>query len=312
MATRGQYDLSVVVGTFNRRKRLRSCIESIVQNASVPTRIYVTDAGSTDGTLEYLREIEADNIRVTLGGKKIGQAKAYNDIFADIQTPYTCWLSDDNIVVNGGLDTAVGILNAVPSIGMVGLKVKDVEGPFSAEPYIGGISETGVLNVNQGVLRTELLNRLGGFSEEFRDYGIDPDLTARVLYEGHDIVYTRDIAILHYRDWGKDETLRAQHDKQKTYKMLYRTKYLCAGQRVYPHPVIGYVASGVRRLLSMSARLIGSSTLDRMARDCYNIVLAKHISVLDPIRSYGKDYHLRQHCDRKTAEYYASRFRRAE
>src|SRR3990170_2494249 len=110
MAIRGQYVLSVVVGTLNRLDRLRCCIESIVQNTSVPTRVYVTDAGSTDGTAEYLRGIEADNIRVTLRGKKLGQAKAYNEIFADIRTPYTCWLSDDNIVVNGGLDKAVGIL----------------------------------------------------------------------------------------------------------------------------------------------------------------------------------------------------------
>jgi len=312
MAIRGQYVLSVVVGTLNRLDRLRCCIESIVQNTSVPTRVYVTDAGSTDGTAEYLRGIEADNIRVTLRGKKLGQAKAYNEIFADIRTPYTCWLSDDNIVVNGGLDKAVGILNAMPSVGMVGLKVKDVEGPFSAEPYIGGISETGVLNVNQGVLRTELLNGLGGFSEEFRDYGIDPDLTARVLYAGHDIVYTRVIAILHYRDWGKDEALCEQHDKQKKYKALYRMKYLYAGQRAYPHPVVAHLVRGVRRLLSISARLIGSTALDRMARDCYNIVLARHISVMDPIRCFGKDYHLRQHCDRKTADSYTSRFRQKE
>ena len=32
----------------------------------------------------------------------------------------------------------------------------------------------GVLNVNQGMPRTGVIQELGGFSERYRDYGIDP------------------------------------------------------------------------------------------------------------------------------------------
>src|SRR6185503_6770712 len=38
------------------------------------------------------------------------------------------------------------------------------------------------------------------FDEAFRDYGIDVDLTARVLVAGYQVVYIKMIAIHHYRD----------------------------------------------------------------------------------------------------------------
>ncbi len=305
MSLREAYVLSVVVGTLNRLDRLRECIESIVSDASIPIKIYVTDAGSTDGTIEYLSGIESDSIRVTLHQKKLGQAKAYNEIFAKITTPYVCWLSDDNVVVNQGLEKAVRILDANPLIGMVGLKVKDVQGPFAGEPYVGGMSEARILNVNQGVLRTELLQSLGGFSEDFMDYGIDPDLTARVLYAGHDIVYTKDVAVLHWRDWGESDALRAQMEKQERYKALYREKYFRDG--LYLSWFWFRFVGGIKRMLTKLSWLLGSTRAKHWARDWYNILLGRYISLFDPIRSIGKEFHLVQRCDRETIEYYASR-----
>jgi hypothetical protein len=171
--------LSVVVGTLDRLAQLRQCLDSIVSQTRTPVRVYVTDAGSTDGTIEYLRSIGAGWLVPILTGRRLGQARAYNDVFAQVATPYVCWLSDDNVVVDRGLDRAIAILEDEPAIGMVALKVRDMMGPFARSPYIGGISDVGILNVNQGVLRTRVLRAVGGFSETFRDYGIDPDLTAR-------------------------------------------------------------------------------------------------------------------------------------
>ena len=51
-----------------------------------------------------------------------------------------CWLSNDNIVQPGALDSAVGILRNYPKIGLVALMTKDVIGPFSDQPYIGALT----------------------------------------------------------------------------------------------------------------------------------------------------------------------------
>ena len=307
MSLQKAYVLSVVVGTLNRLDRLRECIESIVSDASIPIKIYVTDAGSTDGTIEYLSGIESDSINVTLHQKKLGQAKAYNEIFAKITTPYACWLSDDNVIVNQGFEKAVRILDSNPLIGMVGLKVKDIQGPFAGAPYVGGVSEARILNINQGVLRTKILQDLRGFREEFMDYGIDPDLSTRVLYAGHDIVYTKDVVVLHWRDWGESYALRAQMAKQERYKALYREKYLRDGSQGHLNWLLFRFVGGIKRMLTKLFWLLGIARGEHWARDWYNILLGRYISLFDPIRSIGKEFHLLQRCDRKTVEYYASR-----
>ncbi len=312
MSIEKDYVLSVVVGTLNRPDRLRECIESILSNTSIPVKIYVTDAGSTFDTIDYLRGIESDEIVVMLHTKKLGQAKAYNEIFSILDSPYVCWLSDDNVIVDHGLQKAVRILDGNPHIGMVGLKVRDVQGPFSTAPYIGGMSETGILNVNQGVLRTEILQRLGGFSEEFMDYGIDPDLTARVLYSGHDIVYTKDVAILHWRDWGESEVFRAQLAKQERYKALYREKYLRDGSQGCPSLFKIRIVGGIKYVLTKLSKLLGCAKAECWARDWYNIILGHYISLFDPIRCLSKEFHLLQHCDRETVEHYASLLRQGD
>lgn len=290
--------LAVVVGTYNRLDQLRRCIESIQRESRTPTVTYVADAGSTDGTEDYLRGIAGPGLVPVLAGRKLGQAKAYNDVFKTIAAPYAAWLSDDNEVVNGGLDQAVDILERDRRIGMVGLKVRDKEGPFVKAPYIGGISKAGILNVNQGVLPTSLLRDVGYFSEMFGFYGIDPDLTAKVLFSGRDVVYTREIAIHHYRNWPADKTtpewaaLQRHHDKSER---LYLAKYgsLTRFDAFFWLRRAGWKAfresMGPRFKLNSAERFAGL-----LPRDWHNTVAARHISLLDPWLTRGKPYHLRQ------------------
>jgi GT2 family glycosyltransferase len=290
--------LSVVIGTYNRLAQLRQCLESIVAETRSAVRIYVTDAGSTDGTIDYLRSMASNALVPILVGERLGQARAYNEVFARLDTPYACWLSDDNVVVNRGLDVAARILDEASHIGMVALKVQDKIGPFIEAPYIGGLSSLGILNVNQGMLRTTVLRQLGGFSERFRDYGIDPDLTARVLFSGHAIAYTRPIAIHHYREWSNDPAsaeYAQRREKQRVYQDLYQRKYgLCASTRINAQ-----TKSLIWRIVKKALGVSLHSTrpvLGLLARDWHNMFNGQYISLLDPLRCWRKPYYLVQYC----------------
>jgi GT2 family glycosyltransferase len=286
--------LSVVLGTYNRRDSLQRCVESIFAQTRTPCVVYVTDAGSTDGTTEYLTSIASDRLIPLLVGEKLGQARAYNDVFESVTTPYVVWLSDDNEIVNHGLDDGVQILDRCPDIGMVGIKVKDVEGPFVDAPYVGAVSSIGVLNVNQGMLRTTLLQELGGFSERFRDYGIDPDLTARVLFSGWQVAYTRRVGVHHYRDWS--DVPRPGQDllqRQRDYADLYAQKWGAFapadwrwGVRKRAWKLLQKVTA-VR--INSRRRLLG---LD--GRDLCNVLTSRYVSLLDPLQTRGRPYHLLQ------------------
>ena len=291
--------LSVVLGSYNRLEPLKRCLQSILRETRTQVAVYVTDAGSTDGTQDYLREVASEVIRPLLVGERLGQARAYNDVFRTLETPYVAWLSDDNEVVDGGLDRAVSVLDRRREVGMVALKTRDVQGPFLGSAYLGGVSETGVLNVNQGVLRTPVLRQVGYFSEAFGSYGIDPDLTAKVLYSGWDIVYTRKVALHHYRDWPTEpgtpehDTLKRVHERSLK---LYRDKYggMADGDEGWARKR-RFWAWFKKRLRGRYDENSLRPVLFGLWRDWNNAFLARHISPLDPWLSLGRDFHLRQH-----------------
>jgi GT2 family glycosyltransferase len=291
--------IAVVLGTLNRLDQLRRAIDSIVAQTSIPYVIYVTDAGSDDGTVDYLKSIACDRIVPILVGKRLGQATAYNQVFDMVRAPYVCWLSDDNEIVNECLTTAVGILDGDTRIGMVGLKVKDSVGPFANTPYIGGMSKFGILNVNQGVLPTAVMREVGGFSEAFRDYGIDPDLTAKVLLAGYDVVYTRSISILHYRNWETDasspEYARMQ-ERQRAYLDLYDKTYASHFGSDPLHFMRRVIWKALRTVLGVSLTS-ERKFLGLIARDWHNAIVGRFTKVLWEVRTRDTPYHLRQWSD---------------
>jgi GT2 family glycosyltransferase len=291
--------LSVVVGTFNRIDQIKRCIDSIVRETQSPYVIYVTDAGSTDGTVEYLNEIASDRIRPVLEGRRVGQAQAYNAVFDRIETPYVCWLSDDNEVVDHGLDRALEIARSDPRIGLIALKTRDVIGPFSDHPYIGGVSWLGILNVNQGLLPTPVLRQVGGFCPAFRDYGIDPDLTAKVLLSGYDVVYTRSVALLHYRNWPEDNSsaeYKSLMEKHKKFRNLYIQKYGFLN-RWSPYWTVRRAAwLAVSQLLSSKRMAINSQepVFGCIPRDWQNMIRARFVNPFTELLRPDHRYHLRQ------------------
>jgi GT2 family glycosyltransferase len=177
-----------------------------------------------------------------------------------------------------------------------------MQGPFADAPYVGGVSSIGVLNVNQGMLRTEVLHEVGGFSEDFRDYGIDPDLTTKVLLAGYDIAYTKCVALHHYRDWGPDPDsprFKEQMERQASYQRAYREKYgeAAAGGAAWTLKRVAWAL--VRRLASQrfidsKIRLFGA-----LPRDWQNAFCARYISLLDPLACAGRRYHLVQRSPRR-------------
>lgn len=275
--------LTVIVGTYNRLPILKLCIDAFTKCKLVET-IIVADAGSNDGTLDYLSG--KTGISVVCDGKPIGQAKSFNRILPMVCTPYIGWISDDNVVRHAVLDDAVKILDKNPDIGMVGLKVRDRTGPYARHPYLGGIWSSGVLTVNQGILHTDLLLKLGGFDEEFKDYGMDIDLTTRVLLSGYKVVFTKRVAVYHYRDHETDNWIdkEGRNKRIKRAKELYKTRYskLVAIRGKPNFPVS-------KKMLEQLKWKFGS-----LGRDVRNLILAKYISYFDLFKTLNKKHYLVQ------------------
>ena len=283
--------LSVVIGTRNRLDILRRCLGALLGKIECSHEIVVADAGSTDGSLEYLRSLEG--VTLAEDGELIGQAQSLNRVAKCLKGKYLCWLSDDNVVRPGMLDEAVGILENAPGIGMVSLKVKDVTGPHTEEAYMGGIWPSGVLNVNQGMLPLALYREVGGFDESFRDYGIDGDLTTKVLLAGYKVVFTRAVAVDHYRmhegnSWVEPEERRKRIDAMRG---RYAEKFpaLVAAADALPFRLRRRAGSIILRLMAAPSK--GKRAA---ARDLHNFFSSPWISPANAMKASGTPYHLVQ------------------
>lgn len=291
--------LSVAVGTRNRLSQIRLCLDSLVGKIGVDHEIVVVDLGSTDGTLEYLRSL--GGIRL-VQDEPVGQSVNLNRVFRATTAKYCCWLSDDNVVLDGMLDLAASILEQNPDIGMVGLKVKDVVGRSQIKEYIGAVSPTGVLNCNQGVIRAQLFRQIGFFDERFQTYGIDPDLTMKVLLAGHKVVHTRRVAIHHYRDHsaspGAIQIERREKEKRSAYD-LYCQKYhdwiaeRPKWQSALYRAARLYVISIAYRL-ARRCRLPLEAWVGYNERDWSNMLYTRYISRLDFLKNRRHPYYLVQ------------------
>lgn len=289
--------LSVVIGTRNRLDILKKCLEALMGQIAVDYEIIVADAGSTDGTIEYAQQLPS--VQLVCDGEPIGQAQSLNRVFRTIDSKYICWLSDDNVIQPGALDLAVDILDGYPDIGMVALKVKDVTGPTKSMAYMGGISPAGILTCNQGVVRTDLLRQVGYFDEALRDYGIDVDLTAKILLAGYKVAYTKMIAIHHYRD-HQSAPGAIPNDQRAARSVaareLYRRKYARLLSPRFGDRLKGPFHQTAWFGVQVIRKLLGSQTvLGYNMTDWLNVFHCRYIRALDAWHNKDKPFYLVQH-----------------
>ena len=288
--------LVILVATYNRLNLLKRTLRSIASSTRCSQETIVIDGGSTDGTIEYLRSHPA--VTSVFQGTLLGTARCYNKVWRQIESRYTCWLSDDTEVVPGSLDLAVDILQASRDIGMVGLKMKDVVGPWKSAPYMGALSEYGILNCNHGVLPTDLLRSVGYFNEGYRSYTIDPDLTASILCSGRKVVMTKRVSVLHHREWaeheGTDKIMREMRgiDNARIYRRKF--EYLAQPRTLsLARRLKNRIFTYLERILPLKT---GSDSLrfGLNRRDFRNVTCGRFIRLSDPLKNRKNPYHLVQ------------------
>jgi GT2 family glycosyltransferase len=297
-----QAELSIVIGTRNRKEMLQKCLSALIGKIKTNHQIIVIDAGSADGSIDYLKNIE--EIYLICDGKPIGQAQSYNRVFTTLRGQYICWMSDDNIVQPGILDTAVNILRKNNKIGLVALKVQDVRGRKSHDPYIGGIRKTGILNCNQGVIRSDLFRKIGFFDETFQNYGIDCDVTAKVLLSGYRVAFTKKVGIHHYRDHTSENTAISRAERAKGRERLNKKYYAKYGFLV-DYNYSTKLKMGIKRLIWRGIKSLNKrfekkgfqieKITGKDIRDWKNLTNCRYISLFDFFYNRNNPYYLEQH-----------------
>jgi len=158
---------SIVVATYNGKKVLRKALKGMLRlDYPAGYEIIVVDDGSRDGTTEMVRQEfkKEKKIRFFGFGKNKGVCKARNKGIRAARYP---------IVVNMDHD-------CIPSKDWL----KDLVKPFE-DSKVGATSSFGAFGGTSTAFRKKLLDKVGGYDEDYFYYREDTDLTFKILELGY-------------------------------------------------------------------------------------------------------------------------------
>lgn len=224
--------VSVVVVNYNAGMLLAEGVRPLL-DAGVAS-FTVVDNGSTDGSLEPLRELlpAEPRLRLIANHDNRGFAAANNQGATAASTDYLLFLNPDCRMTAAGLARMVALLDAHPDVGMAGPLVLNVDGseqrgcrrrlpdPQRAlmrvlgrigpdgDGKVSGFDLTGTplpkepttVEAISGacmLMRRELFERMGGWDTGYFLHCEDLDLCMRIGQAGSKILFVPDVSVTH-------------------------------------------------------------------------------------------------------------------
>ncbi len=107
--------ISIVTPSFNQGKFLRAAMRSVLDQQDVAPQYIVMDGGSTDGSVEIIRE-HASRLHYWTSGKDGGHYPAINEGFSHSTGEVMAWLNSDDQYTAWALSVVAEIFSAFPEI----------------------------------------------------------------------------------------------------------------------------------------------------------------------------------------------------
>jgi GT2 family glycosyltransferase len=186
--------VSVVIGSFNRRRFLRHTIATVREElADLKGEIIVVDGGSADGTLPWLVK-QKDVISITQHNRGVWRGKAVNRRtwgyfmnlgFKVAQGEFICMLSDDSLLVPGAIQNGIATARSHAADGrMIGAVAFYWRNWPEMDRYWVGYT-FGRMFVNHGLYVRDALATVGYADEvSYSFYHGDGDICLRMAEQG--------------------------------------------------------------------------------------------------------------------------------
>ena len=238
--------VSIVVPTCNRLALLQRCVTAIRATVTTPYELIVVDGASTDDTRAWLAREPA--ILSIFEPQRAGPTKAVNRGFRLASGQYVMWLNDDAELLPGAVAAALELLERpdLADVGMVGFyhtmrqernRLDEVE--HDGRTY-GFFNVRGYPYANFGLLRRQLLEKLGYADERYFSFGWDPDLSLKVQLEaGLKVVGCRQALIRHDEHDDARRLFDVNHHFHQANDQLFH-KWRLPEKFSYPDPRPAY------------------------------------------------------------------------
>lgn len=111
--------ISICIPSFNHQKYICETIKSVLNQSFQDFEIIITDDGSTDGTIDKIKEFNDPRIRLFCFEKNQGAAYAVNNCLVNSSGDFIAPLNSDDIFMPTKLEKQIRVLEEHPEIGAV-------------------------------------------------------------------------------------------------------------------------------------------------------------------------------------------------
>ncbi len=247
-------DLSVIILNYNTKDLLKTCLQSVFNSiTSYDMEVIVADNGSTDGSVEMLRQ-QFPKVKILENGRNLGFAGGNNPAIKIAQGRHILLLNSDTEVRPDTFDLCLKYLDQHADVGILGCKVLLPNGklhqasrrrfpnPANAFLRLFGLREYSDYNyqnisIDQEMevdsvvgaflmIRKTVVDKIGLLDESFFMYGEDLDWCWRAKEAGYKVVYYPRAEIMHYLyGTSKAVAFRSVQWAHEAMKIFYKKHY---------------------------------------------------------------------------------------
>jgi nucleoside-diphosphate-sugar epimerase/GT2 family glycosyltransferase len=296
--------VAVVVVNYNAGVLLSESVRGVLAS-TVPVEVFVVDNGSSDDSIEVLRERIGPDPRLSIveNGRNFGFAKAANIGLRRATSDFCLVLNPDCLVQPDTLEKVINFILLDPEVGVAGCMIRNPDGSEQAggrrsvpTPWRSFVR---VLHLDKWMpahprLRTFLCNlepipdrpihveaisgafmlaprkslmQVGLLDEGYFMHCEDLDWCMRFRREGWKIMFVPNAEVVHYKGTcGKSRPVFVEWHKHRGMIRFYRTHF----QHQYPWPLLILVFTAVwsRFALLASRSLVTRAVLRRVPESC--------------------------------------------
>ena len=224
-------DISIIIVNWNAAEFIRACVASIIEHAKdLAYEIIVVDNASPAGDVEIVEQIP--EVKLIKAAKNLGFAGANNLGFQHSCGKYILFLNPDTELKNAALNIMIAGVKNLPDAGAVGCKLLNTDfsiqtsciqtfptilnqlldsdwlrhrwpksGLWGTEALLSDTSIAAKVEVISGaciLMRREVFEAIGFFTEEYFMYAEDLDLCFKAAQAGYSNYYLGEAQIVHH------------------------------------------------------------------------------------------------------------------
>ncbi len=264
---------SVIILNWNGRHLLEECLSSIRSQTFRDFETIVVDNGSTDGSVEWVKERWAESVSTVALPSNLGYAGGNNAGIRRARGPYVILLNNDTAVDPGWLAAMDDAVRRHPDAGMFTPKILNyyrrneidntghliypdgmARGRHRLERNDGRFDEEGeVLSPSgcAGCYCRRMLEEIGLLDDAFFAYGEDVDLGLRGRWAGYTCIYVAAAVVYH-----KYSATSGAYSPQKAFLVERNRIWLLFKN----FPVVDILLSPIHTVLRYSLHLKGAIT----------------------------------------------------